>query len=340
MSASRPVTIIAGMHRSGTSLVASLARAAGIDVGARLLRANYDNPRGFFEDEDFRELHEAVLRRQGRDALGPDFAVVAPEARERAQALALIAARGTNRAWGFKDPRATLFLEFWDELLPDARYVLLYRHPAEVALSLLRRGDPGPARSPWRAVRAWEAYNARLLAFAAGRGDRVTVVNAHAAAAAPMALATLLASGAGLAPPAGLGGVTVARGELTLRVAADADLDWHALLPQAMARFAELESVARFAEPARPSHDGGAAERAEAASEALLFHVLDLSDPEAATLAARPGESRSEVAALRREAEDLRQRLATYEASRVLHWWRRWRSLRDGRDPAEARRRG
>ncbi|HUU33183.1 MAG TPA: hypothetical protein VMW48_03915, partial [Vicinamibacterales bacterium] len=61
--------IVLGMHRSGTSLAASLLADAGLDVGTRLLGANASNPRGHFEDEDFVELQQAVLRELG---LSPD----------------------------------------------------------------------------------------------------------------------------------------------------------------------------------------------------------------------------------------------------------------------------
>ena len=55
--------LILGMHRSGTSLAASLLESAGLHVGQRLLGANASNPRGHFEDEDFVEFQQAVLRR-------------------------------------------------------------------------------------------------------------------------------------------------------------------------------------------------------------------------------------------------------------------------------------
>ncbi len=51
---SRPV-VIAGMHRSGTSLVASYLSSLGIGLGDRLLSADANNRHGYFEDADFRE---------------------------------------------------------------------------------------------------------------------------------------------------------------------------------------------------------------------------------------------------------------------------------------------
>ena len=42
--------VVAGMHRSGTSLVAGYLQSLGVDMGARLLAADHANPRGYFED--------------------------------------------------------------------------------------------------------------------------------------------------------------------------------------------------------------------------------------------------------------------------------------------------
>src|SRR3954469_12288526 len=59
-SPSRPV-VITGMHRSGTSLVASYLSSLGVGLGDRLLAADARNPHGYFEDADFRELHGEML---------------------------------------------------------------------------------------------------------------------------------------------------------------------------------------------------------------------------------------------------------------------------------------
>src|ERR1700754_1667907 len=60
-----PPLIILGMHRSGTSLAASLLQSAGLDVGLRLMEANWSNPRGHFEDMDFVDFQRASLAQLG-----------------------------------------------------------------------------------------------------------------------------------------------------------------------------------------------------------------------------------------------------------------------------------
>ncbi|QJX01931.1 hypothetical protein HML84_06000 [Alcanivorax sp. IO_7] len=62
---SSTTVIIAGMHRSGTSLTASLLKDAGVDIGDDLLPPAPDNQRGFFEDRGFQEFHEQVMAKGG-----------------------------------------------------------------------------------------------------------------------------------------------------------------------------------------------------------------------------------------------------------------------------------
>src|SRR5262245_47709561 len=136
------VIVTTGMHRSGTSLASSLLQAAGVHVGERLLAANVANPHGFFEDVDFYEFHEHLLRARGQSYLYVDDAFTFdPTADDLERARQLIGARAHRPCWGWKDPRTSLFLEFWDQQLPDASYLFVYRHPMAVLLSLLRRGE-------------------------------------------------------------------------------------------------------------------------------------------------------------------------------------------------------
>ncbi len=56
-----PVLIITGMHRSGTSLTAEFLQKISLDLGNNLLKGNYWNPKGYFEDIDFVEFKRTVL---------------------------------------------------------------------------------------------------------------------------------------------------------------------------------------------------------------------------------------------------------------------------------------
>jgi hypothetical protein len=182
-----PALVIAGMHRSGTSLAASLVAAAGVHIGDQLMGPAAGNPRGHFEDLEFYRLHQRVLDANGlsRDGFTCQEVIEVP-ARARAKATALVdRRRAAGRAWGWKDPRSTLFLDFWAEVVPESRFLLLVRPPWEVVDSLFRRGDDPFALNPRFTVDVWSAYNRRVRDFARGHADRCLVVEAAAVAADP-----------------------------------------------------------------------------------------------------------------------------------------------------------
>src|SRR5262245_18659541 len=118
--------IVAGMHRSGTSLVASILSALSIDMGQDLLPADSNNVRGYFEDVEFLRLQQAILTTScaTNDGGHPDWGWTESESLDKTrfkqfqpEASALIASRSErSSAWGWKDPRTTVLLDFWDEL--------------------------------------------------------------------------------------------------------------------------------------------------------------------------------------------------------------------------------
>lgn len=200
-----PPLIIAGMHRSGTSLAASLLESAGLDVGERLMEGNWSNPRGHFEDLDFVEWHKGALESLG---LHPDGWVLtelsAPPGELVARAQGLVNDKRTReRPWGFKDPRGTLFLRMWAELCPDARFVFVHRLPWEVVDSLYRRGDAVFTIDPELAVQAWLRYNRAILDFSERTPSRCLLVNMETIVEYPAEWVAAVSehAGLGLGPP-------------------------------------------------------------------------------------------------------------------------------------------
>lgn len=172
------VVVITGMHRSGTSLAANLLRRAGIDVGDRLIEAADPNPHGYFEDADFVEFHEQVLKDRSCTILVDDDFTFEPTPAETSRAGQLIAARvDAGPVWGWKDPRTALFLDFWESKLEGARYAFIFRHPLDVLVSLLRRREY-QAVGLAEAVRAWETYNRRMIAFHQHHAERCILIHA------------------------------------------------------------------------------------------------------------------------------------------------------------------
>jgi hypothetical protein len=90
--------------------------------------------------------------------------------------------------WGWKEPRTVLLLDFWHELLPDAVYLLIFRHPLAVLDSLIRRGDAEIQRRRVLGLRSWLAYNELLVDFASKHRQRCLVVDIGSVIHAPSAL--------------------------------------------------------------------------------------------------------------------------------------------------------
>ncbi len=62
--------IIAGMHRSGTSLITNWLSRCGLEIGERLAEGNAGNVEGHFEDVEFLKLHEEILNNNSLDISG------------------------------------------------------------------------------------------------------------------------------------------------------------------------------------------------------------------------------------------------------------------------------
>lgn len=181
--------IVAGMHRSGTSLVASLLAAWNVRMGDELLPADSANPAGYFEDVDFLKLHRRILvactpPEDGHRDWGwteSETFDATPLADDRDEAAALVAARDREgEPWGWKDPRTSLLLDFWDDILDsNARFLLVYRQPWEVADSMLRTGADVWLTHPGWPARIWTYYNRRILDFHRRHADRSLLVSSN-----------------------------------------------------------------------------------------------------------------------------------------------------------------
>ncbi len=117
--------ILSGMHRSRTSAVALCLLHVGVDLGPHLLAADRWNPVGYGEDAEVVALHRRMLgvvdATTTDGANWPDWGWPhagtsrGPRLDAMRQYLACRAANAAPHAWcwGWKDPRATLFLRDW-----------------------------------------------------------------------------------------------------------------------------------------------------------------------------------------------------------------------------------
>ena len=172
---SRAVCVV-GFPRSGTSLIARLCNLLGVEFGAEedlLPQAYGDNPRGYWELRWVNDVNDDLLQRLGSAWWKPLYA---EEGWERRPELAELAERvraeldttfAAAPLWGWKDPRTALTLPFWNQLVPDAEFLLCVRNPADAIASLQRRPEPTLSVEEWG--RLWLEYLGRALRETAGR---------------------------------------------------------------------------------------------------------------------------------------------------------------------------
>ncbi|MBE9040224.1 glycosyltransferase [Oscillatoriales cyanobacterium LEGE 11467] len=200
--------IITGMHRSGTSLIASVFDILGVYLGKRLLTADRFNSTGYFEDLDFLNLQRSILQAScSVSEVGwVDWGWNREENLDKSglqnyykPATSLIQSRQqTLKPWGWKDPRTSLLLHFWDSLLPEAKYIFVYRVPWEVSNSISRLHHPFFQEHSGCAIEIWRFYNRHLLEFYQKHPDRCILVNIHAFSRSPTQFLNLLQAKLGM----------------------------------------------------------------------------------------------------------------------------------------------
>ncbi len=144
-------------------------------MGGNLVPADRHNPRGYFEDVDFLEFQRHVLQEccDPNDPGWHDWGWTVHETlnpqlfdRYRTEAEKLLQkVANSNKPWGWKDPRTTLMLDFWHDLIPHARYLFVFRYPWDVADSIKRLNAPIFTEHPEYILPIWCYYNQKLIDF-------------------------------------------------------------------------------------------------------------------------------------------------------------------------------
>ena len=155
-------------------MLTRLLHACGLYLGEKneLMPSQADNPDGFWEHLGFVALNDELL-----NALGGAWDLP-PKADEtftrleldplRLKARLLIESFDSAHVWGWKDPRNSLTLQFWQDLLPALKTLIIVRNPLEVAYSMRERNGTSYAFG----LRLWEIYNRRVIE-AAGKHERL-----------------------------------------------------------------------------------------------------------------------------------------------------------------------
>jgi hypothetical protein len=163
---------VLGMHRSGTSAATRAVNLLGVPLGKAesLMGKGPANPTGYWEVASLTALNEQVLRALGGAGAAPPPLLPGWIDDERLRSLRVTASKTffsahSTRQWVWKDPRNSLLLPLWLDLLNVRPVIILaHRHPLEVASSLGARDGLSTGLS----LALWERYVREALRSSLG----------------------------------------------------------------------------------------------------------------------------------------------------------------------------
>lgn len=151
-AAKKNIFVVLGMARSGTSAITRGLTALGIDLGSTLTGTgplNRWNPKGFYEDSDIvYKINRGVS--YALDDVWMSLHLIDKQCKNnpalntlKISAAELLAERLQNtQYWGFKDPRTSRILPFWQEVFASLNvndnYIIALRNPLASASSWQR----------------------------------------------------------------------------------------------------------------------------------------------------------------------------------------------------------
>jgi hypothetical protein len=177
------VVVVLGMHRSGTSLTTGILNALGVTLSEDLMPATQYNAMGYFESVTIAAIHDSLLTALGSSWKGSESLTPFPDhwwtlpavLGFKRQLLDLVRTETetTPGVWGFKDPRTARLLPLWDQIFKELhlnpRFVLVVRHPREVAKSLFSREMVNPIY----AELLWLEHYVDILKFLGARVNAI-----------------------------------------------------------------------------------------------------------------------------------------------------------------------
>jgi glycosyltransferase involved in cell wall biosynthesis len=168
----KKITVVLGMHRSGTSAIARGIVELGAHPGNNLLPENEGNPKGYWEDANIVNLNETILKGFNMRWHSLDnpminrFENLLPLYEEKYLEEAINIVNNNfelSNSILIKDPRISILLPFWEKVFQivgaDVKYVLALRNPLETAKSLLKRNRIETEQG----INLWTYYNFMIL---------------------------------------------------------------------------------------------------------------------------------------------------------------------------------
>lgn len=148
------IVCVLGMHRSGTSAMAGLLHSNGIVMGREKEfrpRPMKENPKGFFENIRFRRINDTILARNGYKvkSFSPSIPFIYPgnsDLEDKMKSI-LEGYQISFENWGWKDPRTSLTLYAWADvlnqldMLKDFKIIYMKRNIENISRSMKARGN-------------------------------------------------------------------------------------------------------------------------------------------------------------------------------------------------------
>lgn len=113
--------MVLGMHRAGTSALAGVLDACGVNMGCNLMPPAGDNPKGYFEDMEVVRVNERLLQSFGMPGSWDSVLMLDDDWLSKKGVLDLLedAVDVVRKEYdgalvvGMKDPRICHFIPFW-----------------------------------------------------------------------------------------------------------------------------------------------------------------------------------------------------------------------------------
>jgi GT2 family glycosyltransferase len=148
------VIIVLGMHRSGTSALTQLISTLGYNAGNNLMPANFDNPKGYWEDLDIYQLNNDILsflfltwdqtEEFNYRKINILNKIIGEKFHKRGCSIISKKLKYSSKIV-IKDPRFCILLPFWNSILRELKcethYILSVRNPIDVAISIKKRNN-------------------------------------------------------------------------------------------------------------------------------------------------------------------------------------------------------
>jgi hypothetical protein len=140
--------LVLGMHRSGTSaLTGTLNLLLDVYLGRELLKAQEDNVKGFYENQNILDINEKMFTEMStywHDMFfnGNSINKITNNSKKELQKF-LLKEFEYSQLFAIKDPRLAYLFPIYSEILQkmdiNIKVIIPYRNPIEVAISLSKR---------------------------------------------------------------------------------------------------------------------------------------------------------------------------------------------------------